>query len=122
MQRWCTKQLDYILAFPQAPVERDLYMEIPKGVEIDGVPKEQLKDYVLKIHKNLYGQKQAGRVWYQYLADKLVNKVGFVQSKIDECIFYKGSVVYVLYTDDSILAGPDEKEIQKIVQEIKDSG
>ena len=25
---WHTKQLDYVLAFPQAPVERDLYMKI----------------------------------------------------------------------------------------------
>ena len=27
---WHTRQLDYVLAFPQAPVERELYMEIPK--------------------------------------------------------------------------------------------
>lgn len=29
--RWHTKQLDYVLAFTQAPVERELYMHIPKG-------------------------------------------------------------------------------------------
>lgn len=27
---WHTKQLDYVAAFPQAPVERELYMKIPK--------------------------------------------------------------------------------------------
>ena len=29
-----TKQLDYMTAFPQAPVERELYMKILKGVDL----------------------------------------------------------------------------------------
>ena len=32
---WHTRQLDFVLAYPQAPVECDLYMEIPKGFHID---------------------------------------------------------------------------------------
>jgi hypothetical protein len=28
--RWHTTQIDYVLAFLQAPVEKDLYMKIPK--------------------------------------------------------------------------------------------
>ena len=46
-------------------------------------------------------------------------RIGFIQSKYDNCIFYKGRMVYVLYTDDSILAGPDEKEITDAVKEMK---
>jgi hypothetical protein len=52
-------------------------------------------------------------VWNKYLTDILVNKVKFQQSKVDECVFYRGNAIYVLYTDDSILAGPDQKEIEK---------
>jgi hypothetical protein len=115
--KWHTTQIDYVLAFPQAPVERDIYMEIPKGFD-QGANR---KEYVLKIHRNIYGQKQAGRVWNKYLVDKLIHKVGFKQSKVDECVFYKGRVIYVLYTDDSILAGPSQKEINKIIQQIKDA-
>jgi len=55
-----TKQLDFVLAYPQAPVERELYMEIPKGVRIE--KQNDSKEYVLQIIKNLYGQKQAGSV------------------------------------------------------------
>ena len=29
----------------------------------------------------------------------------------DKCVFYKGRVIYVLYTDDSIIAAPAQKEI-----------
>jgi Reverse transcriptase (RNA-dependent DNA polymerase) len=113
---WHTVQLDYVLAFPQAPIERTLYMEVPKGFEIKG---HDRKDHVLKLHRNVYGSKNAGRTWYQYLRKKLVEEVGFTQSKIDECVFYKGKVMYVLYTDDSILAGPDKAEIDKVIEDIR---
>lgn len=116
VHKWHTKQLDFVLAFPQAPVDRDIYMKIPKGFELD---QGNSNDYVLKLHKNVYGQKQAGRVWNKYLVNKLVNELKFVQSKTDECVFYRGQTMYVLYTDDSILAGPDEAEIDQIIKEMK---
>ena len=68
---------------------------------------------VLKVIQNIYGQVQASRVWNLYLVEKL-KSIGFVQSEYDECIFYKGNAVYTLYTDDSILAGPDQKELEDI--------
>jgi hypothetical protein len=119
LNNWYTVQLDYVLAYPQAPVERDLYMLLPKGFSIQGV--DNPKDYVLHIHRNIYGQKQAGRVWFQYLLKKL-KSVGFEQSKHDECVFFKDRMMYVLYTDDSILAGPDQKEIEQAVQQMKEVG
>ena len=82
-------------------------MQIPKGLEIDD---GNTYDHVLELHRNVYGQKQAGKVWNDYLSEILINKVGFVQLKVDKCEFYRGKVMYVLYTDDSILAGPDEDE------------
>ena len=111
---WHIKQLDYVAAFLQAPVERDLYMKIPKGVNLINKSSE---DYVLKLHKNTYGQKNAGRVWNKYLVNKLT-KIGFKQSKVDECVFYKGKVMYVLYTNDAILAGPDPQEIDEVIAQI----
>jgi hypothetical protein len=40
-------------------------MEVPKGVRIQGV--SDTKNYVLELVRNLYGQKQGGRMWYQHL-------------------------------------------------------
>jgi hypothetical protein len=115
---WKTKQLDYVLAFPQAPVERDCYMQIPKGIVINA-PGE----WVLQVKRNIYGQKQAGQVWNSFLVKKLTGPdIGFVQSQYDECVFYHGKAIYVLYTDDSILAGPDEEELNTIVSRIKAVG
>jgi hypothetical protein len=30
--KWKTKQLDYVLAFPQAPVDRECFMKMPLGI------------------------------------------------------------------------------------------
>jgi Reverse transcriptase (RNA-dependent DNA polymerase) len=56
LNRWHTRQVDFIQAYPQAEIEYDLYMELPKGIQTkhgDG------KTHVLKLLKNRYGQKQA---------------------------------------------------------------
>ena len=33
-------------------------------------------------------------------------KIGFTQSLYDPCVFYRGKVIYLIYTDDSLLAAP----------------
>ena len=115
---WHTIQLNYVLAFTQAPFYRNLYMKIPKGFEVEGAKRGE---YVFKIKKNMYGQKQAGRFWNKHLCAKL-KKVGFNQSIIDECVFYKEDIIYVLYTDDSILAGPSEQRIQATIKKMQEVG
>ena len=96
---WYTTQIDFVLAYPQAEVECDLFMQIPKGFEIEG--KSRLT-HVLQLIKNLYGQKQAGRVWNQHLHERLI-KMGWEQSKADECLYYNGDVLFIVYVDDGIL-------------------
>jgi hypothetical protein len=49
------------------------------------------------------------------LKDKLT-KLGFIQSRFYECVFYYGKTIFLVYTDDTILVGPDEKEIEMIVK------
>ena len=51
-----------------------------------------------------------------------LKEVGFKVSTIDECLFYKDTSVFVLYTDDSILAGPDSKELDCIIKQMKKVG
>jgi hypothetical protein len=51
---WVTRQIYFVLAYTQAAVECELYMSIPKGFEV-----EDDEEYVLKLKKNLFGQRQA---------------------------------------------------------------
>jgi len=122
LNNWHTRQLDFVLAYTQADIERDLYMKLPPGFTIPGkvLTDQDRKEYVLKLEKNLYGQKQAGRVWYLHLKKNLI-KLGFTPSEHDECVFYHGSTIFIVYTDDTILLGPNKKEIEDLVEKLAET-
>ena len=71
LKDWVTAQIDHVLAFRQAPIEKKMCMHLPKGCDMTN---KERNEYVLKIKRNVYGQKQAGRVWNKYLSDKLTMK------------------------------------------------
>ena len=53
---WETRTIDYVMAYPQAPADQPFYMEIPKGFTVgDGSD-----EYLLEVHRNIYGAKQGG--------------------------------------------------------------
>jgi hypothetical protein len=107
--QWKTRQIDFVLAFPQADVECELYMELPRGLIFDGCHRDT---HCLILLKNLYGQKQAGHVWHEYLVEGLIEG-HFKQSIVDNCVFYKGSTMLLVYVDDAIIWGPSSKVIDK---------
>jgi hypothetical protein len=87
---WALRQVDFVMAYPQAPIEEDIYMEVPQGID---TATGNSKDMVLKLLKNIYGQKQAGRVWNSYLVEKLAS-IGFRPSLIDNCVFFRDEVIF----------------------------
>ena len=116
---WHTQHVGYVSAYTQAPIDCDMYMEFPRGFKVPGgIDRNAV---VLELHGNLYGQKQAGWVWYEYLCKQLVTKAGFMQSKHYDCLFYRGKVMYALYTDDSILGAPTCQELEEAIEAIKDA-
>lgn len=73
---------------------------------------------MLSLKKNLYGTRQASRVWFNYITAGL-KKRGFKQSKVDQSVFYKGETIFILYVDDGILIGPNSTEINEIIKSLK---
>jgi Reverse transcriptase (RNA-dependent DNA polymerase) len=108
LNKWVSRQVDFVLAYPQADIECPLYMEIPRGFQSEGSRKKNC----LMLEKNIYGQKQAGHVWNQYLHDGLVAR-GFTQSKIDMCLYYRGQVALLFYVDDGIFLAPRQADIDE---------
>ena len=110
---WKSRQVDFVLAYPQAPIEFDLYMQLPKGIE-----SKFGSDKVLRLNKNLYGQKQAGRQFHIFARDNIVAN-GWKQSVIDECVFYKDGTIMLMYVDDLILLNASNNAINEEIVRLK---
>ena len=118
IEGWYSKQMDFVLACPHEPAEVPLYMNFPKGYMF----KKRIikKMHVLKLIKNLYGQKQVGRLWNKYL-DEGLSEIGFVPSKLDPCLYYMGKVSLLVYIYDCVMFSPTEKELKKVMEEMRNS-
>jgi hypothetical protein len=114
---WKTRQVDYVLAFTQGEIDdKHLYMGLPRGMTVPGGGDPN--DWVLHLKKNIYGRRESGLIWFKAVTKALRN-IGFKQSKFDECVFYRGNVMYVLYCDDSIITGKTDKEIDQVIKDLK---
>ena len=87
---WALHQVDFVMAYLQALIEMDIYMELPQGIHTEH---RNSKDHVLKLEKNIYGQKQASRVWNSFLVDKLMS-LGFTPSLTALQLFGFGREVF----------------------------
>ena len=48
-------------------------------------------DYLLRVDKNVYGDADSGRIWFDSFSDYLLNALGFTQSMIDRCAFRRAT-------------------------------
>ena len=71
--------------------------------------------------RNIYGQKQAGWVWNHYLTSKL-QEVGFTQSLVDDCVYYRGNTIFIVYVDDGIFIGDSDEQLQSVIAELQGLG
>ena len=81
-----SKAIDFFLAFPQADLKEDIWMQLPIGFQIDGQNEgESEKCYILKLNNNLYGLKQGSFNWYEHLKASLVDrdfKPSYIEARI----------------------------------------
>src|SRR5579871_807696 len=112
-------QMDVQSAFLNGELDEEIYMKQPEGFIEEG--KENL---VCRLHKSLYGLKQAGRTWYNKLHESLV-EIKFSRYNADYSIYYykekSTKVIISVYVDDLILISnnlPYLQEIKKKLEEI----
>ena len=115
-QGWKTRQLDFIMAFPQAPIQTPLYMNIPKGYK---TPKDKNnRPMVLKLVRNIYGQKQGPKVWGDFLHQGLT-KASFKQSQVDPCLYYHPGLIFLVYIDDCLLLSSTDELIDQGIHDLR---
>jgi hypothetical protein len=108
-----TRSVDFTLAFTQAPIDTETYIDLPIGFDVDGNKDE----YVLQLKKTLYGLKQAGLNWFETLRTHLIS-IGFCQSTTDPCCFFRGDLILICYVDDCLIFCHDETKIDNFVNEL----
>jgi hypothetical protein len=105
--------------------------QVPKGVKVlDSVwsmkRKRDIKTRNIYKHKarlNVHGgqqelQRHTGRVWNKHLTSGLLN-AGFAQSKVDDCVFYRGDLLFMVYVDDGIFFCPTMSAIDQSILELR---
>jgi hypothetical protein len=107
-----TRSINFTLAFPQADVKVDIYMELPLGcsTDLDG-------DYVLKLVKNLYGLRDTSKTWFEHLKKGLLG-LEFVPSSVDPCIFYKKGMTLIIYVDDCLVFCEQPDDADKLIRDL----
>ena len=83
--------MSVIIAYLYGSIDNDIYMKIPKGF---GLPEanntKPCSMCSIKLQRSLYGLKQSGSMWYNFLSEYLL-KEGYPKNPICPCIFIKKS-------------------------------
>ncbi|RYA73307.1 hypothetical protein DD595_25120, partial [Enterobacter cloacae complex sp. 4DZ3-17B2] len=106
---WDVHQSDIVTAFLNGDIFEEVYVTQPRGFVIKGQ-----EDKVCRCKKALYGLKQSPRAWYEK-ADTHLVKRGFRNSPTESTLYVKREddvfLIVVLYVDDLLITGPNERHI-----------
>ena len=96
-----TKQVDYVSAFCQAPIDTEVFVAPPQGwrtLNRIGGLMEQFKgdDHVLRLNRSVYGLRQSLKNFFEYLKGNL-KTAGFTPSKLDPCLLFISDKVICLF-------------------------
>ena len=107
------KQIDYTAAFVQAPIDTEVYIDMPKMFSVPGK--------VWKLRKSIYGLKQSPRNYFLHMKQKL-EKLGFTQSNADSCLFISATVICLIYVDDALLVYKDQSAVDDLTKRMTKEG
>jgi hypothetical protein len=101
--------LDATNAFVGSKLDRQIYMEVPKGLPKDLQPESS--DQVCKLLQSLYGLRQSANLWNSKV-QQFVSSIGFKASTADPSVFVNDrGLIIALYVDDILIFGKDSRNI-----------
>ena len=111
---WSVRQLDINNAFLNGILQEEVFMSQPQGF-VD----EKHLEYVCRLHKALYGHKQAPRAWFERLHKALL-QFGFVSSKADQSLFFRITSTHTTYilvhVDDILVTGSNAEVVTTLIK------
>ena len=93
-----SRSIDFVLAHPQTEVKTTIHLASLARIKI----KADGEDVVLRLKKNLYGLKDAGRTWWEHFSAGL-DKLGFRKHTSVLCVWKKDGVLVIVYVDNCLI-------------------
>ena len=111
-RRWSLHQLDVNNSFLHIDLYEELYMSPPPGLLGQGED-----NLVCRLHKSLYGLKQASRQWFSKFSEA-IRVARYVPYRADYSLFTKiqgkSFIALLIYVDDILITGNDPVSIDAI--------
>ena len=111
-----TKPVDFVLAYTQANVKSDVFMELPIWFGFEG---NHPREWVIILDINLYIIKYSGMAWFEKLKEGLEDR-GSVQSQVDPCVRYKDEMVLIFDVHDFLMFSPFKDKIDDVYASIQE--
>jgi len=117
------KTVDISTAFLNGDINREIYMKIPEGLEVDVEPAlgEDPKRWVLRLLKGLYGIKQGPCIWALKLHSVLM-KIGFKCIDCDYSVYvYRcgdTKIIVPIHVDNLLIVSNSCDAIQKVKSDL----
>ena len=116
---WEGQQLDVKLAFLEADVAEELYVELPDGY------RDSPNQVGRRLQKAMYGLMQAGLLWPKPFVVELIAK-GFQRSQADPCVFRrkhlgKVVVIIVVYVDNLLVLSEMKQNEHQALEDLRSS-
>ena len=108
-----TGQAEYTAAFPQAELNDEVYVDMPRGFKED--------EYVYKLNKSLYGLRQSPRNFHAHLSKQL-QAVRLKPSPADQCLFIGQDCICLTYVDDCLFFAKSADVINNLIEDLRKQG
>lgn len=106
--------LDVETAFLYGDCDTEFYLQQPPGAD-DGSGR------VCRMHKTLYGLRQAGRSWYLKLHSALI-ALGFRPGESDQCLYVRceegAFIALTIWVDDIVVAAERADAAEKLTAQL----
>ena len=121
--------------FVQAPIDRSIWVELPKGVSIKSDVLAEFRGkhprsrVALRLMKSLYGLASSPALFSKRMSSFMAS-LGYTRSRSDSTLFYKvlnnadDSTPWILvsiFVDDILLTGTDSSGIQSLKNKLKET-